>query len=179
MKQQQEEIMLSRRAHLQAMLAAAVAAAVPAGVPALAADEPTAAPKLIRLNSEQAQTLLSVTRTLFPHDLLGDRFYWPIVSSIDAAMSDQANERAVTTGLAALGAGFSGLDQAGREVALGKLEGSPFFSLAYTETINGLYTNKELWKLFGYEGSSVEHGGYINRGFDKIGWLPKDGEGVQ
>ena len=176
---QLEEITLTRRAHLQALLAAAVAAAVPAGVPALAADEPRAAPKLIRLNSEQAQTLLSVTRTLFPHDILGDRFYWPIVSSIDAAMSDQANERAVTTELAALGAGFSELDQAGREATLGKLEGSPFFSLAHTETINGLYTNKELWKLFGYEGSSVEHGGYINRGFDSIDWLPKGGEGVQ
>jgi len=176
---QLEEITLTRRAHLQALLAAAVAAAVPAGVPALAADEPRAAPKLIRLNSEQAQTLLSVTRTLFPHDILGDRFYWPIVSSIDAAMSDQANERAVTTELAALGAGFSELDQAGREATLGKLEGSPFFSLAHTETINGLYTNKELWKLFGYEGSSVEHGGYIKRGFDSIDWLPKGGEGVQ
>ena len=179
MKKNVEEITLTRRAHLQALLAAAVAATVPGGIPARAADMPSAVPELAYLGAEQAKILLSVTRTLFPHDMLGDRFYWPIVSSIDVAMSDQANERAVTTGLAALGAGFSELDQAGREVALGKLEGSPFFSLAYTETINGLYTNKELWKLFGYEGSSVEHGGYINRGFDKIDWLPKDGESVQ
>ena len=28
------------------------------------------------------------------------------------------------------------------------------------------------YRFFGFEGSSVEHGGYIRRGFDDIGWLP-------
>jgi hypothetical protein len=27
--------------------------------------------------------------------------------------------------------------------------------------------------MFGYEGSSVEKGGYLGRGFDDIAWLPK------
>ena len=35
-----------------------------------------------------------------------------------------------------------------------------------------IYGNKEIWKLFGYEGSSVEHGGYVKRGFD-INWIQK------
>jgi hypothetical protein len=30
-----------------------------------------------------------------------------------------------------------------------------------------------VWPLFGYEGSSLEYGGYLERGFDDIGWLPK------
>ena len=34
-----------------------------------------------------------------------------------------------------------------------------------------LYNNKEIWPKFGYEGSSAEHGGYINRGFNDIDWL--------
>jgi len=174
-----EKITQSRRAHLQSLLAAAIAAAVPGGLVAQASDQPVAVPDLLRLDAARAKTLLSVTRTLFPHDMLGDRFYWPIVASIDTAMADGSTQQSIRKGLAALGAGFDELDQAGREVALGKLEGSPFFSLVYAETINGLYTNKELWQLFGYEGSSVEHGGYINRGFDSIDWLPKDGEGVQ
>ena len=29
-----------------------------------------------------------------------------------------------------------------------------------------------VYRFFGFEGSSVEHGGYIQRGFDDIGWLP-------
>ena len=174
-----EEITLTRRAHLQALFAAGVAAAVPGGVPAWAADEPSTAPDLEHLDATQATILLAVTRTLFPHDMLGDRFYWPVVASIDAAMSGAATSKAVSAGLAALGADFAGLDAAAREAALAKLEGTPFFTLAYNETINGLYTNKELWQLFGYEGSSVEHGGYINRGFDKIDWLPTNEEGAQ
>lgn len=173
-----EEITLTRRAHLQALIAATVAASIPGGLRTLAAEQ-AAAPDLARLNTAQARVLLGVTRTLFPHEILGDRFYWPIVASIDAAMSDESTAEAVRTGLAALGAGFAELDAAAREAALARLEGTPFFTLAYNETINGLYTNRELWKLFGYEGSSVEHGGYINRGFDKIDWLPADGEGAQ
>ena len=174
----QEEITLTRRAHLQTLLAAAVAASVPAGLRALAAEQ-AAAPDLEHLDATQAKTLLGVTRTLFPHDMLGDRFYWPVVASIDTAMSAEATAEAVRTELEALGDGFSGLDAVAREAALARIEGTPFFTLAYNETINGLYTNKELWQLFGYEGSSVEHGGYINRGFDKIDWLPSDGEGAQ
>jgi hypothetical protein len=39
----------------------------------------------------------------------------------------------------------------------------------------GLYGNPRVAAFFGWEGSSVEHGGYINRGFDDIGWLPNKG----
>jgi hypothetical protein len=35
-----------------------------------------------------------------------------------------------------------------------------------TATINNLYGNPLVCRFFGFEGSSVEHGGYINRGFD-------------
>ncbi len=35
--------------------------------------------------------------------------------------------------------------------------------------------NPRVAAFFGWEGSSVEHGGYINRGFDDIGWLPNKG----
>ena len=35
-----------------------------------------------------------------------------------------------------------------------------------------LYNDPETWALLGYEGSSYEHGGYIDRGFDDLDWLP-------
>ena len=36
-----------------------------------------------------------------------------------------------------------------------------------------LYNQKDLWAKFGYEGSSADKGGYINRGFSDIDWLPQ------
>ncbi len=37
--------------------------------------------------------------------------------------------------------------------------------------IVGLYNQKELWPIFGYEGASFDKGGYLERGFDDIDWL--------
>jgi hypothetical protein len=34
-----------------------------------------------------------------------------------------------------------------------------------------LYNQKDLWTKFGYEGSSADKGGYINRGFNDIDWV--------
>ena len=52
------------------------------------------------------------------------------------------------------------------------MKGSEFFATIRAATINNLYTNPLVYRFFGFEGSSVEHGGYIHRGFDDIGWLP-------
>ena len=35
-----------------------------------------------------------------------------------------------------------------------------------------LYNNPDVWPKFGYEGASADKGGYINRGFSDIDWLP-------
>jgi hypothetical protein len=35
-----------------------------------------------------------------------------------------------------------------------------------------LYNNPLVWQAFGYEGASFDHGGYLERGFDDLGWLP-------
>jgi hypothetical protein len=37
--------------------------------------------------------------------------------------------------------------------------------------VTGIYNNKEVWPLFGYEGESASKGGYINRGFNDVAWL--------
>jgi hypothetical protein len=37
--------------------------------------------------------------------------------------------------------------------------------------ITGLYNNKDVWPLVGYEGESYSKGGYIQRGFDDITWV--------
>jgi hypothetical protein len=52
------------------------------------------------------------------------------------------------------------------------LDGTPFFSTVRAATLGALYTNDVVARQFGFEGSSVEHGGYVERGFDDLGWLP-------
>ncbi len=56
---------------------------------------------------------------------------------------------------------------------LQRIEQTDFFKKIRGDLVVSLYNQKELWPKFGYEGSSAEHGGYINRGFDDIDWLPK------
>ena len=35
-----------------------------------------------------------------------------------------------------------------------------------------LYSDPEVWELLGYEGPSYDKGGYVDRGFDDLDWLP-------
>ena len=42
-------------------------------------------------------------------------------------------------------------------------------------TVRHLYSNPDVWAHFGYQGPSAHLGGYINRGFDDIPWVPDDG----
>jgi len=48
---------------------------------------------------------------------------------------------------------------------------SEWFNYLRERTIESLYRNPLVWKLVGYQGSSIEHGGYLHRGFADIDWL--------
>lgn len=50
---------------------------------------------------------------------------------------------------------------------------SAFFQKVKGTALVSLYNNKLIWRYFGYEGSSAEYDGYLNRGFDDLGWLPQ------
>lgn len=121
----------------------------------------------------QGELLLSVARTLFPHDFLSDEHYLKIVVALDGkAAADQDIAALIRTALAAFPDDFTAMLEATREEYLRSLEGSPFFRLVYQDTMVGLYGDPNVASLLGYEGSSLEHGGYVERGFDDIAWLP-------
>jgi hypothetical protein len=127
------------------------------------------------LDHTQAVLLLSVARTLFPHEFLPDEQYMKIVAALDAkAAADKSVATMMKAALAAFPDDATAMEEAKREDYLRALEGSPFFRLVYEETIVGLYGDPTVSALLGYEGSSVEHGGYLERGFDDISWLPTD-----
>jgi len=127
-------------------------------------------------NTEQL-ALLSMSRTLFPHDFIPDGYYMNAVAAIDEKCADAKTREQVAAGVSilngALGKPFNTGSEAERESVLQSIEKSDFFQLVYNDTLNNLYGNKEVWRMFGYEGSSVEKGGYLERGFDDIEWLPK------
>jgi len=129
------------------------------------------------IDAHTAQTLLAMARQLFPHDRLGDQYYAAVVDAVDKqAASDAALRKLLAEGVARLdgarGMPWVQLSNGARNAVLKTVEGSEFFTTMRTATINNLYTNPLVYRFFGFEGSSVEHGGYINRGFDDIGWLP-------
>jgi hypothetical protein len=129
------------------------------------------------IDAHTAQTLLVMARQLFPHDRLGDQYYAAVIDAVDKqAASDPALRKLLAEGVAQLdgarGIRWVELSSGARSAVLKMAETSEFFSTMRTATINHLYGNPLVCRFFGFEGSSVEHGGYINRGFDDIGWLP-------
>ena len=60
-----------------------------------------------------------------------------------------------------------------RVALLQGIEKGALFTKLRGDLLVTLYNNKEVWPKFGYEGSSADKGGYINRGFNDIDWLPQ------
>ena len=118
-----------------------------------------------------------MARVLYPHDFLDDAFYRRVVDIV-AAQADQAQCALLADGAAALdeagGRPFVGLDEKEKLAAVLAIEGSPFFEAMRAATARHLYDDRSLWPRFGYEGASSHLGGYIERGFDDIDWIPKE-----
>ncbi len=129
------------------------------------------------------KTLVKVARDIYPHDFLGDSYYIAAVKPWDdKAAKDPAVKALISEGVGRLDQ--NARDKHGvpyiqvawesdRVVLLQGIEQSDFFKKVRGDLVVSLYNQKELWAKFGYEGSSADKGGYINRGFNDIDWLPK------
>jgi hypothetical protein len=171
---------VSRRSLLKSAGATLIVAAVtPAGL-ILGVDRAWfEAPEA--LNPDTFATLVQMSRDIYPHDQLEDRFYAAAVSALDAgAKSDAALKTTLEEGVAGLdksamgvkSTGYRGLaDEADRVALLKAIATSAFFQAVRGNLVTGIYNNKEVWPIFGYEGESASKGGYINRGFNDIDWL--------
>jgi hypothetical protein len=120
-----------------------------------------------------------MSRVLYPHAILSDAYYGKVVEALDAgAAADPAFATMLRDGVAKLGAPYSiafhELSPGNRLEAVKAVEGSEFFEAVRGTTAWTLYSNPQVWPLFGYQGPSVEYGGYLERGFDDIAWLPKE-----
>lgn len=121
-------------------------------------------------------TLIQMARDIYPHDQVGDQYYAAAVKGYD---SEEAAP-GVEAGVAALDAAAAGKGHADylsmgwerdRVDILRAMEDGAFFQQIRGGLVTGLYNQKAVWPIFGYEGASFEQGGYIDRGFNDITWL--------
>ena len=141
------------------------------------------APSLLRESAAWAKDpdklLARLARLLFPHAALPDSVYDDVVARALAITADNPAARSLLLAAEqALDAQVAGgdwyeADEAAQLAAMEAVHDEAFFPAASNLFMFTLYTHEECWKAIGYPGSSREYGGYLERGFDDIDWLPE------
>src|SRR5215213_6033074 len=123
-----------------------------------------------------AETVTAAARAMYPHAGLSDRVYARVAAKLtEGAAGEPDAERVLADGIAQLDAGatpFVVLDEPAKLDVLRQMEGSEFFELVRGTAVVEVYSDRETWELLGYEGPSFAKGGYVERGFDDLDWLP-------
>ena len=165
---------LTRRQLLSRSVSAGALAVVGTGF--IAAPNAAWAVEVTVITPEQMATLLQMARDIYPHDQVADQFYAVAVKGYDT----EENKALVAEGVAALDAAAQAAGHAGytavgweedRVKLLQAMEATPFFQTIRAGLVTGLYNQKEVWPIFGYQGESYSQGGYMTRGFNDIDWL--------
>ncbi|BAU31064.1 hypothetical protein [Microcella alkaliphila] len=125
-----------------------------------------------------AGDLARVIRAIFPHDNLADGPYLRSAQAILVAVTSSPHQQGVVEeGLRSLQSLAGGeLGKVGVDALsdiLQRLQHTEFFRTLLTSSVVTLYSDADTWELLGYEGPSFDKGGYLNRGFADLDWLPE------
>ncbi|HMB73754.1 MAG TPA: hypothetical protein VKQ06_09300 [Gammaproteobacteria bacterium] len=123
-------------------------------------------------------TMTQLARRLYPHDRLEDAVYAGLLDdALGATAVDPGFVAAIDAAEQALNArrerDFLALGEAEQIAVMREVEQLEFFSVIQTAVRLRLYNHPGFWNLIGYEGSSWQRGGYLNRGAGEIDWLPE------
>jgi hypothetical protein len=132
-------------------------------------------PETATLGSLAMATIAAAARAMYPHDALPDDVYARVGEKLaEAAREDSAAAETIRDGVSALDGSrpFAELSAGEQLAALKGIEGSDFFELVRSTAVVEVYSDQRTWQLVGYEGPSFDKGGYINRGFNDLDWLP-------
>jgi hypothetical protein len=129
------------------------------------------------IGSEHRRTLVRLLRASYPHSDFPDGPYERTADAVaERVASDVYGRVGLIAGLESLnakaGGSFVDLDDDAAYQLLVEIEDVPFFALIRSVAVVSLYNDHEVWDLLGYEGESFSKGGYIDRGFDDLDWLP-------
>jgi hypothetical protein len=131
----------------------------------------------LALEQNVAEAVAALARTLYPHVALPDSVYARVSAKLDeAAREDAAQAQVINDGVADLdGRGDEPFVARSADQQLADataIAGSDFFELVRSTAVVEVYSDPQSWKLLGYEGPSFEKGGYLERGFNDLDWLP-------
>lgn len=165
---------MTRRQLLSRSVAAGAALVVGPGF--IAGKDGAWATTMDALKPETMATLIQMARDIYPHDQVGDEYYVIAVKGYDVPEAVDETEAGIAAlDEAARDAGFDSYLKTGwekdRVAILRGMEDTAFFQKVRGGLVTGLYNQKAIWPIFGYEGESFSKGGYINHGFDDINWI--------
>ncbi|RNE62209.1 hypothetical protein [Cryobacterium tepidiphilum] len=131
-----------------------------------------------RSDPGEVAELVSLARTLYPHPGLPDAPYQRTVEQILARASvEPALWHLLRDGLTELrlasGAHLGEVPATDLHDLLTAREETRFFATLRDLVAWHLYDDHEVWAAVGYPGASFEHGGYRDRGFNDLAWLPE------
>jgi len=133
----------------------------------------------VALDPVALRKLARVIRAVFPHDGIPDAPYLRSAEALrdQAAATSPRRAAVVAEGLRSLqqltGGDVEAIDVDALSGILRHLEQTEFFQAVLTSSVVSFYSDPEVWQHLGYEGPSFEKGGYVNRGFDDLDWLPE------
>lgn len=136
------------------------------------------------------RTLVALIRAAFPHEGVPDAAYERAAAEVKKRAEQTPWMRIkLASGLDSLEGlvegRFAELSPEEALPVLRRIQHTPFFGFVRQTTVVTLYEDEEVWEVLGYEGPSFDKGGYIDRGFDDLDWLPDprieeyDGEPLQ
>lgn len=130
------------------------------------------------LTARARQTLVAVLRHAFPHDTFPLGPYQRAAEAVvDAAGTNPRTLAQLVQGLEDLDRlrdqPFTDLDAEQAGALLRGVQDTPFFTAIVDVAVVAIYDDHEVWSVLGYEGPSFDKGGYIDRGFDDLDWLPE------
>lgn len=182
MREVEKRVRVSRRVFLRGTATAVPAAALAAGGMGIS-PQAAWAQAAQTIPPAAMATLVRMARDIYPHDHMPDAFYVKGVAAINAkAAKDPALRTLLVQGAEQLDnvaqarfhRPYLAMPEENERVAiLQGISDSPFFQKVRSELIVTLYDQHDMWMRFGYEGPSAEKGGYLERGFNDIDWLPQ------
>ncbi|MEM6486669.1 MAG: hypothetical protein AAF677_00120 [Pseudomonadota bacterium] len=129
----------------------------------------------LEADAESKALLLRMVRVMYPHAKFSDAPYQRTCDAVRAAAGKSIGATLMfAEGVQDLeAAGFAGMDDAAALSHLKTIEATPFFQMVRGTAVVALYNDHEVWDVLGYEGASYDQGGYIDRGFNDLDWLPE------
>ncbi|WP_026818638.1 hypothetical protein [Arthrobacter castelli] len=137
-----------------------------------------AALNALELTDEARRTLTRMIRVAFPHPQIPDGPYERMAQKIVTEADESTWFRvALTQGLITIDSmtdeHFLELSDDRALAVLKRITDLEFFGFIRRTTVLSFYDDPEVWDVLGYEGESFSKGGYINRGFNDLRWLPE------